>query len=302
MTISPADWLALGKHLALPGARVFAVDLAPQASFPRTPVLVLHGFPTSSWDFAEAAAEVARRGRRVLLFDDVGFGFSDKPAGASGSVFDHADAAAAVVRAAGVNAVCLWAHDMGTSVATELLARGERGLLPFTVAGIVLMNGGVFVEMSRPALGQRLLMSRAGPWLARLNRRRLFVGQMRRLFGRPPADGVLDAMWDLVAREDGHLRMPETIRFMHDRVRFRARWVGALTRTTVPVLVAWGARDPVTTLAIGQRLAREVPGAALVSWDELGHYPHVEDPGRVANDVCAFLERIDRNSPSRDPG
>jgi pimeloyl-ACP methyl ester carboxylesterase len=294
MRTTPAQWLSRGRHEARPGACVFTIDMPPAAGTPaRTPVLALHGFPTSSWDFADASADLAARGRRVILFDGVGFGFSGKPADLSGSVFDHADTATAIVRAWGVPRVLLWAHDMGTSVATELLARRERGELPFEIGALVLMNGGVFVEMSRPALGQRLLMSRAGPWLARFNRRGIFTRQMQRVFGRVPQPGVLEAMWDLVSRDEGHLRMARTLRFMEERVRFRERWVGALTRVRMPVLVAWGARDPVTRLAIAERLAREVPGASLVAWDELGHYPHVEDPVRVAADVGAFFDRVD---------
>lgn len=284
MNTTTAAWHARGLHLTISGRRLFTVDVpAAAGSDPASVVLALHGFPTSSWDFADAATELATRGRRVILFDYTGFGFSDKPADLTGSVFDHADAAMAVVKASGAPQVVIWAHDLGTSVATELLARRELGQLPFEIAGLVLMNGGVFVEMSRPGLGQRLLMSRAGPWLARFNRRGVFVRQMRQLFGREPAAGLLDAMWDLVVRERGHWRMARTIRFMEERIRFRDRWVGPLTRATIPVVVAWGARDPVTRLEIGQRLAREIDGATLITWDDLGHYPHVEDPVRAAD-------------------
>lgn len=289
MNTTPAAWHARGEYLDVRGGRVFTVDMAPAPSgSTAAPVLALHGFPTSSWDFADAASELSRRGRRVLTFDYTGFGFSDKPANLTGSVFDHADTATAVVTRSGAARVTIWAHDLGTSVATELLARRERGELPFEIAGLALMNGGVFVEMSRPALGQRLLMSAAGPLLAHLNRRGIFVRQMRRLFGREPAAGVLDAMWDLVVRDDGHLRMARTIRFMDERVRFRDRWVGALTRAALPVVVAWGGSDPVTRLDIGQRLAREIRGATLVTWHDLGHYPHVEDAVRAADAVTGL--------------
>jgi pimeloyl-ACP methyl ester carboxylesterase len=294
MKTTTAEWLARGHYLTVAGRRLFTVDLpAADGAEPAPVVLALHGFPTSSWDFADAAAELARRGQRVILFDYAGFGFSDKPSDLTGSVFDHADDAMAVMQASGAPRAVIWAHDLGTTVATELLARCEQGELPFEIAGVVLMNGGVFVEMSKPGLGQRLLMSRAGPLLARFNRRGIFVRQMRQLFARDPAAGLLDAMWDLVSRERGHLRMARTIRFMEERSRFRDRWVGALTRVTVPVVIAWGARDPVTRLDIGQRLAREIAGATLIAWDDLGHYPHVEDPARAADAVMRLARVTD---------
>lgn len=270
--------------------RIFAVELGGGSG---TPVLALHGFPTSSWDFAEAAEVLAASGRRIVLFDFLGFGFSDKPHDAGYSLFEQAEIAIAVARALGVERAHLWAHDMGTSVATELLALRERSLLPFEVASVVLMNGSVHIEMAQPTIGQRLLKSPAGAAFARVARKEIFVAQMRRIFARRPDGAVLDAMWSLLAREDGPLRLPMIIRYMEERVRFRRRWIGALERIDRPVLVAWGAKDPVARMAIGERLARETPGADLVSWDDLGHYPQVEQPARVAATIAEFFARVE---------
>ena len=292
----PAEWRARGRDIDLADGRIFTVDIVPHASHApdADPVLILHGFPVSSWSFADTAERLARE-RRVVLFDFLGFGFSAKPHDAGYSVFEHADVAVAVARTFGLSRAHIFSHDMGTSVATELVARRERGLLPFEIASLILMAGGIYVDMSRPTLGQRVLMSRAGPALTRIAGRRkaVFVRQMRRTFGREPATDVLDGIWTMLTREDGVGRMPATIRFMEERARFRRRWVGALHRSHLPVLVAWGAADPVTPLEIGERLARETPGAELLSWPGLGHYPQIEDPVRVAEAAGAFLNRID---------
>src|SRR5947207_12338606 len=84
------SWRARGKMLETRDGRVFAVDTGGAG----TPVLVLHGFPTSSFDFAAALEHL--RGRRVVLFDFLGFGLSDKPAGYGYSLFEQADVALAV--------------------------------------------------------------------------------------------------------------------------------------------------------------------------------------------------------------
>lgn len=295
MMPDPAAWRARGRDIEVHEGRIFTVDLPAQgAAAHADPVLILHGFPVSSWTFAEAAERIARH-RRVVLFDFLGFGFSAKPHDASFSVFEQADVAVAVAQALGLTRIHLWAHDMGTSVATELLARRERGMLPFELASVTLMAGGVFVEMSRPTLGQRLLMSAAGPALVRAagGNKAIFVRQLRRTFARTPEPHVLDSIWTLLAHEDGVARMPLTIGFMHERRRFRRRWIGALHRLDLPTLVGWGSADPVTPLAIGERLARETPGAGLTAWAGLGHYPQLEDPAQVADTVAAFLRRGD---------
>jgi len=285
--MSPDDWRARGKTLSVPEGRVFVVELGDPDG---TPVLVLHGFPTSSHDFAEAAAIVAEK-RRVILFDFLGFGFSDKPADMGYSLFEQADVALAVARDRNVARADLWAHDMGTSVATELLARRERGLLPFAIERLVLMNGSVHVDLAHLTPGQRLLQSPAGAAFARLAGRRTFGLQMKRIFARAPDEATLDAMWALVARADGALRMPQIIRYLEERARFARRWIGALERLDVPTLIAWGTRDPVAVPAIAEQLAREIPNAQSIRWEDLGHYPQIEDPARVAGDVLRFFDR-----------
>lgn len=286
-------WQKRGKYIDVPEGRIFVLELGPEAgTSDRTPVLVLHGFPTSSWDFAEVARLVASD-RRVVLFDFLGFGLSDKPVDSGYSLFEQAEVAVLVARSAGITRAHVWAHDMGTSVATELCARRERGLLPFEMESLTLMNGSVHIEMASLTLGQHLLLSPVRDLFARLSSKRVFVTQMRRIFGRPVGDDELDGMWELLAREDGRRRLPAIIRYVHERTRFRRRWIGALERLDRPALIAWGTRDPVCVIGIAQQLAREIRGSELVLWDDLGHYPQVEDPARVARTIRAFWTRVE---------
>lgn len=287
--ISVDEWEARGRMIAVPEGRVFLCEHGP-ATDP-CPVLLMHGFPTSSWDFAPLIEIVAQR-RRVVTFDFLGFGLSDKPDDHGYSIFEHADVAQAVVRATGITRAHVLAHDLGTSVATELCARRERGLLPFELASLVLMNGSVHIELAQLTFGQRLLRSPLGSLFARLSSQRTFAAQMRRIFARPPTDAELDGMWRLLSRAGGALRLPETIRYVGDRWRFHRRWIGALERLDVPTLVAWGERDPVAVTAIADALEREIRGAERVRWPELGHYPQVEDPQQVATSVEAFWGRV----------
>lgn len=286
--IAPVAWRDRGRSIATVDGRVFAIEAGSGSG---APILVLHGFPTSSWDFADAIDSLAQR-RRIVAFDFLGFGWSDKPAELGYSLFEQADVAIAVAREMGVLRAHLWAHDMGTSVATELLARRERRSLPFEIESLVLMNGSVHIELAHLTVGQKLLKTPLGPFFARLNSARTFKAQLRRVFARPPSDAELDGMWELAAREDGVLRFPQIIRYTEERARFRRRWIGALERFDRPALVAWGRQDPVAVLPIAEQLAREIPGAELLLWNDLGHYPQVEDPKRVVKDVEAFWDRL----------
>jgi pimeloyl-ACP methyl ester carboxylesterase len=126
-----------------------------------TPVLLLHGFPSSAYDFAGAIERMGRR-RRVVALDFLGFGLSDKPEDYGYSLFEQADTVLEVARAVGLSRAHLWAHDMGTSVTTELLARRERGLLPLALESVTLMNGSVHIELAHLTPGQQALRSPLG--------------------------------------------------------------------------------------------------------------------------------------------
>jgi pimeloyl-ACP methyl ester carboxylesterase len=285
--VSLETWRASGEHLLTPDGRVFMTRRFHE-SRSKTPVLLLHGFPTSSWDFSGILGPLAES-RPVVTFDFLGFGLSDKPESFGYSLFEQADIATLVARAQKLSRVHVIGHDMGTSVTTELLARRERGVLPFEIASVTLMNGSVHIEMSDLTLGQRILRSPFAKAFARLNNRRTFKAQMKRVFAKEVPDAELEAMWELLARENGAQRLPQLIGYVDERWRFERRWIGAIERLDLPTLIAWGKKDPVAVFGIAEKLAQEIQGAKLVVWDELGHYPQVEDPARVANAIDSFL-------------
>lgn len=288
-----------GRYLRLLDGRVFVEDTgaAPDAS--ATPLVILHGFPTSCHDFVPCI-DLLRGSRRVLTFDFWGFGLSDKPERFSYSLHEQTDLALAVVRDAGISRAHIWAHDMGTSVATELCARRERGLLcGFELESVTLMNGSVHVELARLTMGQKLLRSPLGPLFVRLSNRASFQRQMKAIFGQPVSQATLDEMWMLLELNDGVLRLPSTIRYVSERYLYWDRWIGALRRLALPALVAWGERDPVAVMPIARTLASEIPGAKLVTWPDLGHYPQVEAPARVCADLSTFLTSTESDQSSR---
>lgn len=286
--IDAEAWCARGTHHEVFGHRVFVVDEGPRDG----PVLVvLHGYPTSSHDYEPVLPVLTRAGYRVILHDHLGFGLSDKPARYSYSLVEQAEVALEVWRQLGVEGGVLVAHDYGTSVATELLARRERGGLPWSVSRVVLCNGSMHIELAKPRLIQHLLRSEwTGPTVARFASRALFARNMRAILGKPEVldDSAIDAMWSLLERADGRARMPQITRYLDERRRLWDRWIGALTRLDLPTLVLWGPLDPVALPAIAEQVAKETPGATLQWLDGLGHYPMLEAPAVWGDAVVAF--------------
>ena len=280
-------WRARGRLLTVRGMEVFCVDEGSGADT----LLLLHGFPTSSHDWSRVWDAFAAR-RRVVALDLPGFGFSAKPASYSYSLLEQADVVELVLRELGVARAYVIAHDMGTSVATELLARRETGLLHFAIDRLVLMNGSVHAELARLTPGQKLLRRRRlGPLFARVASATIYRLQLRRILGRNEAlsDQDLTDQFALIRHRNGHLRLPAIIGYYEERTRFRERWIGAVERLDLPALILWGRLDPVAVPTIAEALAAETPGAQLVWMDDLGHYPQLEDPRRVVMEVERFL-------------
>jgi pimeloyl-ACP methyl ester carboxylesterase len=296
--MAKADREALPTHWHGQGARMRFTD---GSAFVRTegdlrsgtPLLLLHGFPTSSHDFVRVWARLARK-RPLVTLDFFGFGVSDKPQAFGYGLHEQADLVLEVLAKLEVRAVHLLAHDMGTSVATELLARRQRGLLPVRIESLTLTNGSVFVDMAHLAPAQKLLLSPAGNAFARLSAYPIFRRSMRKLFAQPDSvdEEELRVMWELVKRDDGTLRMPQLIGYVTDRRRFARRWHGALEKLDMPSLVLWGAHDPVAVLPIAERLAKTIPGTRYRILHDLGHYPQLEGPDAFAAEVEAFLSEL----------
>lgn len=146
------------------------------------PLLLLHGFPSSSYDFRRLLE--ALPDRAALTFDFLGFGLSEKPRGHEYSLHWQADLTEQLVLAYADQPVFVVAHDMGTSVATELFARELEGTLRIDIAGALLFNGSILLALATPTLAQKLLRSRGGALAARLANEAFFRRQLGAVFSR----------------------------------------------------------------------------------------------------------------------
>jgi pimeloyl-ACP methyl ester carboxylesterase len=252
-------------------------------------LLLLHGFPSSSYDWRELLA--LRPARAALVFDCLGFGLSDKPSDHAYTLAWQADAAEELVRRAGSPAVFLVAHDMGTSVATELMARDLRGELRMDVAGALLFNGSMLLHLAKPTLGQRLLRSRLGPLASRLTTERGFRAQFSRVFSdeHPLSAEEAADQWALIAHNGGGRIGHLLVNYMAERERFTDRWHGAIRDWPGPLTLTWGLKDPVARTAVLDGLRELRPGVAVLELPELAHYPQIEAPERIADSLDAAL-------------
>jgi pimeloyl-ACP methyl ester carboxylesterase len=254
-------------------------------------LLYLHGFPSCSYDWRELLA--LRPGPASVAFDMLGFGLSEKPRDYVYTLAWQADAAEEIVRRAGSRPVFVVAHDMGTSVATELMARDLRGELEMDLAGALLFNGSMLLHLASPTLGQRLLRSGLGPLFARLTSERSFRAQFSRVFSaqHPLSREEAEDQWALLAHDGGQRIAHRLVHYMEERERFTARWHGAIRDWQGPLTLAWGLRDPVATVAVLDGLRELRPGVEVVELPDAAHYPQIEQPGLIAAALDSALAR-----------
>lgn len=252
-------------------------------------LLLLHGFPSSSYDWRELLA--LRPDNAALAFDCLGFGLSDKPRDHVYTLAWQADAAEELVRRAGSPPVFVAGHDMGTSVATELMARDLRGELEMEVAGALLFNGSMLLHLAKPTIGQHLLRSRLGPLASRLTTERGFRLQFSRVFSAEHPLSAAEAadQWDLIAHNGGNRIGHLLVNYMAERERFTDRWHGALRDWPGPLTLTWGLKDPVARVEVLEGLRELRPGVEVLELPELAHYPQIEDPAQVAASLDAAL-------------
>ena len=277
------DWEAAGSYRQVESRQIFVREGGGDGPL----VVLLHGYPSSSYDWRLVLADIEATGANVLTFDFLGFGLSDKPADHTYSLLRQADLVEHLVAGRPARII---AHDMGTSVANELMARSLDGSLTFPLEAVLLLNGSMILAQAHLTPAQKVLRSRFGPLLARLSSERLFRLQFSRVFSpdHPLTTDEAGDQWALLDHHGGAKIIHRLTYYLHERVEFADRWHGAIRDWPGRVEIAWAGRDPVCVEGVLGAVLELRPGAPLTRWSELGHYPQLEDPSLVSPVLAAF--------------
>jgi pimeloyl-ACP methyl ester carboxylesterase len=250
------------------------------------PLVLLHGFPSSSYDWRLLLDRETEHA--VIAPDFLGFGLSEKPRDHDYTLHWQADmveelgrrhqhetgrSSPSAAEHPRIN-VFLVAHDMGTSVATELMARDLEGSLEMEIRGALLLNGSMVQGAASPTLAQRILRSPIGPLFSPAH---------------PLTDEEAEDQWALICAGGGRTLNHKTIAYMGERFRHAERWHGALRDWERPLQLAWGMVDPVANERVLDAVLELRPSAPVTRFEDLGHYPQIEDPERVATALRAAL-------------
>jgi pimeloyl-ACP methyl ester carboxylesterase len=287
------DWFNGGDHLTinLPGhqqkVRLF---YRVQGSGPW--LTLLHGFPTCSWDWQKIAAPLAQQ-HRLLLIDLLGYGDSEKPAHHHYSCFEHVDIIEALWRHFGIEETSILAHDVGCTLTQELLARQKEGQAQTRMLTAILLNFAPYIDHYHPVLiAQLMRQPLIGPILSKGMNERSFTRGLSRLFSEQHPLSAADAhqYWLAMERHQGASNMYRLVHYIGEKKRYRQRWENALENSTVDLHFLWGMADPVTGTEIAEDIRHHLPSPNLVTYHGISHFPHLEIPEQVIQDIdAAFL-------------
>ena len=278
------SWYATGSTTTVEQLKVFF-----QRAGSGEALLCIHGFPTSSWDFEPMWPALTER-FDVIASDLIGLGRSAKPQGRALPIALPAKVLEGLLLEQNIERAHIFAHDLGDTVAQELLARQREGSSKVEWLSCVMLNGGLFPETHRPRLIQQLLASPLGPLVARFSSERLFRRNLANVFSPhfPPSEEFLAGSWALLVENDGRMMLPPLIRYMEERRVLRERWVGPLQAPSIPLRFINGALDPVSGRHAAERYRELVPSPDVVMLDRAGHYPHVEQTEEVSQAFFQF--------------
>ncbi|MCL6416732.1 alpha/beta hydrolase [Aestuariirhabdus sp. Z084] len=292
---SPEQWREQGAILRLNDHNLFVMD---QGDRGLPTLLLIHGFPTSSWDWQPVWNTLSKRYRLVSM-DMLGFGFSDKPDPHHYSIHEQADLFEALIQTKQLGDFHVLAHDYGDTVAQELLARQLEGQGAGQWLSCCFLNGGLFPETHRALLTQKLLLSPLGKWVNKLAGYHKFRQSFSSVFGAnsKPSEQELQAFWRIINTHNGKHIFHNLITYMRDRIEHRERWVTALQRSDIPLALINGASDPVS----GQHMVARYQELNcrldyLGQLPDIGHYPQVEDPAAVLEHYLCFLNQVAKES------
>jgi pimeloyl-ACP methyl ester carboxylesterase len=253
--------------------------------------VMMHGFPDNLHIYDELVPHLVAAGRRVVTFDFLGFGASDKPAGASYSFAQQVGDLHAVVQALRLDKIVPVAHDSSGPAALNYAVDYPRH-----VAGVVVLNAlyGEVPTLKHPELIQLF----ATPELKALTKAMLQTPQQFAWvlnFQRDKFQENLDASQkELYATFlgpliDGNFRnqpssgpafaqMTGELFAEEARNTLRREQVRALR---IPVQLIWGETDPYLNTGVAQDILSHLQNGQLHTL-AAGHWVQLDAPRQVA--------------------
>jgi len=282
----------VGSFVDVRGVKVFF-----RSAGSGSPIVLLHGFPSSSYDWREFLAPLSKFGR-VIAPDLYGFGYSE-----ASSQIDISKFIPEFAAAMSLDRFTLGGYDRGGSLALEYAIEN-----PGRVSRLIVMSTTTYpdwVDHARksPAYAPtRRMMSNS---LVRSIALTFFLGRKRLQHILAPTSGVkiADDILDLQSvfykrgiRNLARMRpVPYTEPYFAAIEEERHRLAEKVRDLRMPTLIVFGKDDPYFPLGTAEHLHRDIAGSTLHVLEHAGHVLTEERPKEVIDLIVAFLAETAAN-------
>ena len=244
------------------------------------PVLLLHGYPQTSFMWRHLLPELAASGRRAIAPDLPGYG--DSPLSVAGTWESHVEAIERFRSDLGLERVALVVHDWGGLIGMRWACDHPSGV------GALAMSGtGFFPDGKWHGLGEALRTPGAGERIVDAIDRDGFAAMLRQT-GRGFDDDAIEEYWKAYESEERR-RAQLALYRSGDFVKL-APYEGRLATLDIPTLILWGERDTFAPVSGARRFHRQIPHSRLVLVPDAGHFVFEDAPERCAREVVGFLD------------
>ncbi len=227
------------------------------------PVILLHGLGSDSSEWARTTGWLSAH-RRVLAFDQVGFGQSGKPA-LRYRIETLVSFLEGFYEDLRIERASLVAHGFSGAVAVAFAASH-----PKAVERMVLVNSGFLLDSQNLQLLNPMTRHEAQE-LTKLTR-----------FSVSAAES--DAIWaDSMVSAAANQALIDSATEHGDSVGL------LLAKIAQPTLVIWGSKDQLTPVTVGEKIHAAIPASQMVILEKAGHAPQREQPKEFATVVDQFL-------------
>jgi haloalkane dehalogenase len=253
-----------------------------QAGSPSDPaVLLVHGYPESSYMWHGTLAPLADGGWRALAPDLPGYG--DSEPGESGTWEEHMQALQRFVDELGLGPVVLVTHDWGVPIGLRWACDH-----PGSISATVISDGGFFSDRRWHDLANVMRTPGEGEKLIHAYTRDGFAAAMRAVSSGMDDEAIAE-YWKAFA--DDRRRLAQLALYRSGEFEKLVPYEGALAKLDVPALIIWGGEDRFAGVAMAHRFHDEIPGSELAIFDGAGHFVWDDQPQPAARSLVDFLER-----------
>lgn len=240
------EWRKSGKFVNIDDRKLFVFDTDPLATNKET-VVILHGYPLTSFDFSQIIPILSEY-YRVVTHDHFGFGFSDEPSNFNYSLIEDANTTLKLWNKLKIKDFKIIAADYGLMITKEILSRSNAELTHFQIKSVVASQNNTNKLYANLKAIDNLLKNKHLPKyaevLANYNTKHYYNSQKAGDNAqKSQQDSKVRSIWGNFNSIEKQKEILMLSNYSEEMFLYWHRWMIALKNTDIPISFVWRRDD-----------------------------------------------------------